>query len=87
MAATEYSELPLPLRAKAYRNLAGEARREAERSEAMAGQSYLVIAEQWDRLAADIERYLESKEETAALLQSQPLPGSGTTLPDRARDQ
>lgn len=47
----DFSELPLSERAKRYRQLAEEALREAELAEDSVRQSYLIIAEQWNRLA------------------------------------
>ena len=40
---------------KRYRNLAADARREAETGPAAARGAYLLIAEQWDELANEIE--------------------------------
>jgi hypothetical protein len=47
----DFSELPLSGRAKRYRQLAQDALREAEMAEDSVRQSYLIIAEQWNRLA------------------------------------
>jgi hypothetical protein len=47
----DFSELPLSERAKRYRQLAQDALREAEFAEDSVRQSYLLIAEQWNRLA------------------------------------
>jgi hypothetical protein len=48
---TDFSELPISERAKRYRQLAEDALREAEQSEGSVRESYLLIAEQWNRLA------------------------------------
>ena len=63
---TEYSNMPLALRARAYRGLAADTRREARRCKGFARDAYLMIAEQWERLAADIESYLAAQEAEAA---------------------
>ena len=47
----DFSELPLSERAKRYRQLAEDALREAELADDNVRQSYLLIAEQWTRLA------------------------------------
>jgi hypothetical protein len=47
----DFSELPLSERAKRYRQLADDALREAELADDKVRQSYLMIAEQWNRLA------------------------------------
>jgi hypothetical protein len=47
----DFSELSLSERAKRYRQLAQDALREAECAEDSVRQSYLLIAEQWNRLA------------------------------------
>lgn len=62
MTVTDYSELPPALRAVAYRNLAGDARREAGMCKGPLRESYLLIAMQWERLAAEAEASIkESK--------------------------
>lgn len=61
MAGTEYSNMPLAERVRAYRGLAEENRREAGRCNGFARDAYFMIAEQWDRLAADIDSYLEAQ--------------------------
>jgi hypothetical protein len=48
---SDFSELPAGERAKRYRQLAEDALREAEQAEGAVRQSYLLIAEQWTRLA------------------------------------
>ena len=59
MAVTEYSTMPLAERVRAYRALAEATRRQAERCNGVARDTYLMIAEQWHRLAADIDSYLD----------------------------
>jgi hypothetical protein len=55
---TDLSDLPPHKRMLRYLDLAAEARREAARSPDAARQSYLFLAEQWERLAAyTAERY------------------------------
>ncbi len=53
MSMPEFSHLPPKERARRYRELAQDARREAANSKGPAQQSYLLIAEQWEKLAAD----------------------------------
>jgi len=48
---TDFSELPASERAKRYRQLAQDALHEAEQAVGSVRQSYLLIAEQWNRLA------------------------------------
>jgi hypothetical protein len=55
MTVTDYSELPPALRAAAYRDLAGDARREASMCKGALRESYILIAIQWERLAAEAE--------------------------------
>jgi hypothetical protein len=43
--------------------LADDARREADRSKGTVKQSYLLIAEQWERLAAELKTQIESGSE------------------------
>ena len=47
----DFSELPLSERAKRYRQLAEDALREAEQADESVRSAYLLIAEQWNRLA------------------------------------
>jgi hypothetical protein len=47
----DFSELPLSERAKRYRQLAEDALREAELADASVRPAYLLIAEQWNRMA------------------------------------
>ena len=58
----DVSELPAKERAKHYRKLAGDARREADIAQADVRNSYLIISEQWERLAltADVDANRES---------------------------
>ena len=55
---TELSELPPRERADQYRQLAADADAWAQRSSGPARQSYLLIAEQWRKLADEIEERL-----------------------------
>jgi hypothetical protein len=48
---TDFSELPPYEQAKRYRQLAEDALREAGQTDGSVRQSYLLIAEQWNRLA------------------------------------
>ena len=58
----DFSELPASERAKRYRQLAEDALREAHHADGSVRESYLLVAEQWNRLAqvagdhADISR-------------------------------
>jgi hypothetical protein len=58
----DVSELPAKERARYYRKLAGDARREAGTAQADVRNSYLIISEQWERLAltADVDANRES---------------------------
>jgi hypothetical protein len=47
----DFSELPASERAKRYRQLAEDALREAVQADESVRESYLLIAEQWNRLA------------------------------------
>ncbi len=51
----EFEEPPPLFRAKRYRMLAQNARREAARATGSLQASYLLTAESWDKLAADLE--------------------------------
>ena len=53
---SEYWQLPPPMRAKRYRELADDARREATNATGNTRDSYQAIAEQWDKLAEDLEK-------------------------------
>ena len=48
---TDFSELPASEQEKRYHQLAEDALREADRAGGAVRQSYLLIAEQWNRLA------------------------------------
>ena len=52
----ESFEFPAAARAKRYRGLAVDARREAQRAAGQARSSYLILAGQWDRLAIQAEK-------------------------------
>jgi hypothetical protein len=51
----EFSNLPPLAQAKRYRALAQDARREAAAVTGPTRKSYLIIAENWDKLAANAE--------------------------------
>ena len=53
---SEYWQLPPHDRAKRYRVLAEDARREAANATGETRDSYQAIAEQWDKLAEDLEK-------------------------------
>jgi hypothetical protein len=55
MAESSFSHLSPGLRARAFRNFAGDARREAARSKGGVRESYLRVAEEWERLAVETE--------------------------------
>jgi hypothetical protein len=56
---TEYSDLPPRERAKKYRALASDARKEASYiKDRKAKEDYVIIAEGWDEMAAGIKRSL-----------------------------
>ena len=52
----ENLQLPPLARAKRYRSLAGDARRAAENIDGAVRGSYLMLADQWDRLALEAEK-------------------------------
>jgi hypothetical protein len=52
---TDFSALPPRERAKRYRQIAAAMRRDAERATPEARAPYLVLAEQWDKLAEEAE--------------------------------
>ena len=55
----EYSHLPPHERAKKFRELADDARGEAERvSDRRVKESYVLIAKRWEEMAAEIEKRL-----------------------------
>jgi len=51
---SEFSDLPPQERMQRYLDLAADARREAARAPGAARQSYLLFAEQWEKLAATL---------------------------------
>ncbi len=55
MSPPEFSDLPPLARAKRYRLLAQDARREADKATGALRESYVLSAERWDKLAADLE--------------------------------
>jgi len=57
----DFSNLPAPERARRYRELANDARHEAEIAKGDMRQSYRIIAEQWEQLAEDIEKRAKSE--------------------------
>jgi hypothetical protein len=57
---TELSDLPPEKRLKRIRQWASDARREADRAKGSIRESYLLIAEQWDRLATELAKEAES---------------------------
>ena len=52
---SRYSYLSSSLRAAAYRDLAGDARREAVKCKGSVREAYLHVALQWERLAEEAE--------------------------------
>ena len=48
---TDFAALPPKVRAKHYRALADQARSEAEATDSRLRESYILMAENWDRLA------------------------------------
>jgi len=52
---TDFSQLPPLDRAKKYRQLAGDARREAENADSTVQESYKLLAEHWGNLADKTE--------------------------------
>ncbi len=52
----DFSHLPPLERARRYRDLAEDARCEAENAKGAARESYRLIATQWEQLAEDIEK-------------------------------
>jgi len=51
----DVSELPAKERAQYYRRLAAEARREADNAQPVVRESYVIISEQWERLAREAD--------------------------------
>jgi len=58
---TSFSELPPVERAKRYRQLAEDARREAESAKGTMRESYLTIARQWIELADGLEKRIKGR--------------------------
>jgi len=58
---TEFSDMPPFERAKRYRQFAADARSEAVNATGAAKKSYVIIAENWEKLAADIEASIKPK--------------------------
>lgn len=52
----DISEFPTEVRATRYRELAGIAQREAQSATGLAGETYLILAKQWEHLALQVER-------------------------------
>ena len=53
---TELADLPPGVRARLYREFAADARREAASATGAPKESYLLIAEQWEKLAEEQDR-------------------------------
>ena len=62
MTVTGYSELPPALRAAAYSNLAADVRREARMVKGSLRESYILIAMQWESLAAEAAASIKTEE-------------------------
>ncbi|HYM18448.1 MAG TPA: hypothetical protein VEU06_07790 [Micropepsaceae bacterium] len=56
---SDFSYLPPLARAKRYRALAQDARNEAAKFKGAIQESYLLSAEKWDKMAAELERDLK----------------------------
>jgi len=56
----EFLHLPPRERIKHYLDLAADARAEAQRAKAPARETYLRMAEQWEKLAADAKKLIQS---------------------------
>jgi hypothetical protein len=57
---TEHADVSAAIRARRYLELAGDARRHAAATKGEMRESYIVIAEQWERLAAHWAREIET---------------------------
>jgi len=57
---TELSDLPPPARIQRYRDLAADARRQAAMAKGALRESYILMAEQWERLATELTATLKS---------------------------
>jgi hypothetical protein len=55
MSTIDFSNLPPAERAKRFRDLAGDARREAAQTTGALRESYLIAARNWDELAVEAE--------------------------------
>ena len=60
LSVTEFSDLPPLLRVRRYLDMAGDARRQAALTKGAARQSFIFMAEQWERLATDVTERLKS---------------------------
>jgi hypothetical protein len=58
---SELSELLPSPQAKRYRDRAADARRDAAMTKGAARRSYLIIADQWERLATGVEAFIKSR--------------------------
>ena len=58
---SEYSHLPPEIRARKYLELADDARREAALCKGALRESYLLIAVQWECLAAEAEASIKER--------------------------
>ena len=56
---TELSDLPPSERIQRYRELAAAARKEAAGTTGYHRESYLTLADDWDRLASTLETWIE----------------------------
>lgn len=57
---TELSDLPPPARIQRYRDLAADARSQAAMAKDALRESYILMAEQWEKLAAELTATLKS---------------------------
>jgi hypothetical protein len=57
---SELSELPLAMRAQRYLDLAADARRQAAMTKGALRDSYLLMVEQWERMASELAAKLNS---------------------------
>jgi hypothetical protein len=57
---TELSKLPLPMRAQRYLDLATDARRQAAMTKGALRESYLLMVQQWERLASELAATLDT---------------------------
>ena len=80
--ASEFSSLPPLNRVQRYLVMAGYARREASSNDAAVRESYLFVAEQWEKLALDLalhtaRRLQTDMPSTPALEATKPIAGHG----------